>query len=199
VTSAPSPNDEAWGLPVSSATKPSPNGRSAVLCPMVLFTVVHVLLSLAGIAAGFLVLGGLLKNREFGRSTAVFLAATLLTSVTGFFFPFHGFTPAIGLGIVSLIALAIAIYARYVRTLAEAWRRIYVISAVTALYFNVFVLVVQVFQKVPSLKALAPTQTEAPFAVTQLAVLALFVVSGIQAARKFGVTHSAAAAARASR
>ena len=164
---------------------------------MALFTVVHVLLSLAGIAAGFLVLGGLLINREFGRSTAVFLAATLLTSVTGFFFPFHGFTPAIGLGIVSLIALAIAIYARYVRTLAEAWRRIYVISAVTALYFNVFVLVVQLFQKVPFLKALAPTQTEAPFAVTQVAVLAMFVVSGVQAARKFGVAPSTAAAAAA--
>jgi len=168
---------------------------------MALFTVVHVLLSLAGIASGLLVLGGLLKNREFGRSTAVFLAATLLTSVTGFFFPFHGFTPAIGLGVVSLIALAIAIYSRYVRSLAEAWRRVYVVAAVTALYFNVFVLVVQLFQKVPSLKALAPTQTEAPFAVTQVAVLALFVVSGIQAARRFGVAPppAAPAAARASR
>jgi len=166
---------------------------------MALFTVVHVLLSLAGIAAGFLVLGGLLISREFGRSTAVFLVATVLTSVTGFFFPFHGLTPAIGLGIVSLIALAIAIYSRYVRSLAEAWRRVYVIAAVTALYFNVFVLVVQLFQKVPSLKALAPTQTEAPFAVTQVAVLALFVVAGIRAARNFGVARPAAAAARAPR
>ena len=174
-------------------------GRLAVLCPMALFTVVHVLLSLAGIAAGFLVLGGLLISREFGRSTAVFLAATLLTSVTGFFFPFHGFTPAIGLGIVSLIALAIAIYSRYVRSLAEAWRKVYVIAAVTALYFNVFVLVVQLFQKVPFLKALAPTQTEAPFAVTQVAVLALFVVAGIRAARNFGVARPTAAVARAPR
>jgi|SRR5947209_378202 len=166
---------------------------------MAIFTVVHVLLSLAGIASGLLVLSGFLKNREFGRSTAIFLAATLLTSVTGFFFPFHGFTPAIGLGILSVVTLAIAIYSRYIRTLAEAWGRVYVVSAVTALYFNVFVLVVQLFQKVPSLKALAPTQTEAPFAVTQVAVLALFVVSGIQAARKFGVAPSAAAAARAAR
>jgi len=109
----------------------------------------------------------------------------VLTSVTGFFFPFHGFTPAIGLGIISLLVLAIAIYARYPRQLAGHWRWIYVVGAVISFYFNVFVGIVQSFEKIPALTAMAPTQTEPPFKLTQLVVLALFIVLGIVAAIRF--------------
>ena len=130
-------------------------------------TVIHVVISLIGILSGLVVMFGMLARKRFDRWTVLFLATTVATSATGFFFPFHGFTPAIGVGIISLVVLAVAILARYVRHLAGAWRWIYVVSASAALYFNVFVLVVQLFQKVPDLKALAPTQSEPPFAATQ--------------------------------
>lgn len=149
------------------------------------FTLLHVLLSLAAIASGFVVIAAFLKAKEIDGWTKTFLATAVLTTVTGFFFPFHGFTPAIGVGIVSMIILAVAIFARYFRVLTGVWRKTYVVAAVVALYLNVFVLVAQLFQKVPSLKALAPTQSEPPFAGAQLAVLALFIGLGIQAARKF--------------
>jgi hypothetical protein len=140
------------------------------------YTLVHVLLSLVGIVSGLVVLFGLLTSRRLDGWTAVFLATTVATSVTGFGFPFTGFTPAQAVGIVSLVFLAFAIVARYRHDLAGSWRWIYVIAATVSLYFNVFVLVVQSFQKVPALRALAPTQTEPPFALTQLAVLIVFVV-----------------------
>jgi hypothetical protein len=105
--------------------------------------------------------------------------------VTGFLFPFHKFLPSHGVGIVSLIVLAIAIFARYGRHFAGAWRRTYAISAVTALYLNVFVLVVQLFMKVAALKELAPTQSEPPFKATQLVVLTIFIVLGTFAAIRF--------------
>jgi MFS family permease len=105
--------------------------------------------------------------------------------VTGFFFPFHGFTPAIGLGLISLPVLALTIYARYPKNLAGAWRLIYVLGAVISLYFNVFVGVVQSFEKIPALDAMAPTQTEQPFKSTQLTVLSLFVILAIVAAIRF--------------
>jgi hypothetical protein len=149
------------------------------------FTKVHVVISLIGIVAGFVVAFGLLTLRRLDVWTALFLVMTLLTSVTGFFFPFHGFTPAIGVGIVSLVVLALAIFARYVRKLAGAWRWIYVVAAMLALYLNVFVLIVQLFQKVPALKALAPTQAEPPFLVTQLSALVIFVVLTVFAATRF--------------
>jgi len=149
------------------------------------FTAVHVLISLIGIVSGFVVVFGLLVSKRLGGWTAVFLVSTVLTSVTGFFFPFHGFLPSHAVGILSLIVLAIAIFARYGRHLAGAWRRIYVVTAVIAFYFNTFVLIVQLFQKVPALKAMAPTQSEAPFKVTQLLALALFVLVGIFATIKF--------------
>jgi hypothetical protein len=117
--------------------------------------------------------------------TALFLVTTALTSVTGFFFPFHGLTPGLVIGVLSLIALAIAIFARYQRHLAGGWRRSYVISSMIALYFNVFILIVQLYEKVPALKALAPTQSEAPFKLTQLTTLVLFIVLGILAAIRF--------------
>ena len=148
------------------------------------YTLIHVLISLIGIASGLVVLYGLLTRKLFNGWTAVFLASTVLTSVTGFGFPFTQVTPGIKLGIISLVVLAIAIVARYVRNLASAWRRTYVISATLALYLNVFVLVVQLFEKVPALRALAPTQKELPFVVAQLAVLGAFIVLGTLAVKR---------------
>ncbi len=144
-----------------------------------------MIISLIGIFCGLVVLFGLLSAKHLDGWTKWFLITTVLTSVTGFFFPFHGFTPAIGVGIISLLVLAVAIYARYPCQLAGHWRWIYVVTAVIALYFNVFVAVVQAFERVPALKVMAPTQTEPPFKLTQLVVLALFVVLGIVAAIRF--------------
>src|SRR6267143_5534836 len=127
------------------------------------FTLFHVVLSLVGILSGFVVLAGFLTAKRSNGWTALFLTTTALTSVTGFLFPFHKFLPSHAVGIVSLIVLAVAIFARYVRQLAGAWRGIYVVTAVIALYLNVFVLIAQLFQKVPALKAMAPTQSEPPF------------------------------------
>jgi hypothetical protein len=149
------------------------------------FTFVHVVISLMGILSGFVVAFGLVAGKRLDGWTAVFLTTTVLTSVTGFFFPFEGFKPSYVVGAISLVVLAVAIFARYGRQLAGGWRRTYVISAVVALYFNVFVLVAQLFLKVPSLHALAPKGSEPPFAVTQVVVMALFVVLGIAAAKGF--------------
>ena len=149
------------------------------------YTIIHTLISLIGIFTGLIVLLGLLAGKRLDGWTKWFLITTVLTSVTGFFFPFHGFTPAIALGIMSLIVLAVAIFARYPRQLAGHWRWIYVVTAVIALYFNVFVLVVQAFEKIPALHAMAPTPTEPPFKLTQLVVLAIFVLLGIIAAIRF--------------
>jgi hypothetical protein len=151
------------------------------------FTIVHVVISLIGIGSGFAVMAGLLAGRRLDGWTALFLASTVATSVTGFFFPFHQFTPAHGVGVISLLVLAVAILARYAFHLAGAWRWIYVIGAMVALYLNVFVGIVQGFQKVPILKAMAPTQSEPPFLFTQLVVLALFVVLAVVAAIKFRI------------
>lgn len=150
-------------------------------------TKVHVIISLIGIVSGLVVMVGMLRAKRLDGWTALFLISTVATSVTGFFFPFHGFTPAIAVGIISLIVLTLAMFARYKSKLAGSWRRIYVVTAMVSLYLNVFVLIVQLFQKVPALKALAPTQSEAPFAVTQLCTLVLFVVLTIVAAIKFRV------------
>jgi hypothetical protein len=149
------------------------------------FTLFHVLISLIAIVAGFIVLFGMIASRRLDRSTSIFLWTTVLTSVTGFMFPFHGFNPAYTLGLISLVVLAIAIYARNRKHLAGAWRPTYVVSAVLALYMNVFVLIVQLFEKVPALHALAPTQAEPPFKIAQLTTLVAFVVLGILAAIKF--------------
>jgi len=149
------------------------------------YTLIHVLISLVGIASGLVVMYGLLENKRLDRWTGLFLTTTVLTSVTGFGFPFDHLLPSHKVAILSLVALAIAIVARYPLHLAGAWRKTYVISACLALYFNCFVFVVQLFGKVPALKAVAPTQKEAPFAVAQLALLALFVVLTIFAAKRF--------------
>jgi hypothetical protein len=152
---------------------------------MTTFTFMHVVLSLIGIFAGLVVMFGLLAAKRLDGWTALFLASTVLTSVTGFLFPFHRFLPAHAIGILSLVVLAVAILARYTFHLAGAWRRTYVVTAMIALYFNVFVLVVQSFLKVPALKAMAPTQSEPPFKIAQLVVLALFAVLTILASIKF--------------
>src|SRR5437016_1473368 len=138
-----------------------------------IYTIIHTLISLIAILTGLVVVFGMLAGNRVDGWTKWFLITAVLTTVTGFFFPFHGFTPAIGLGIISLPFLAITILARCSRHLAGAWRWIYVIGAVICLYFNLFVLVVQLFEKVPALHALAPTQTESPFKLTQLVVLML--------------------------
>jgi len=119
------------------------------------YTFVHVVISLVGIFTGLIVLFGLLAGKRLDGWTKWFLITTVATSVTGFVFPFHGFTPAIALGIMSLIVLAVAIFARYPRQLTGHWRWIYVVSAVIALYFNVFVGIVQAYEKIPALKVLA--------------------------------------------
>lgn len=149
------------------------------------FTFVHVLLSLVGIGSGLLVVYGLLIGKRFDGATAIFLTTTVLTSVTGFMFPVEHFLPSHKVGIISLVVLAVAMAARYAFHLAGLWRRIYVITAVLALYLNVFVLVVQSFLKIPALKAMAPTQTEPPFLVAQTIVLLIFVALTILAAIKF--------------
>src|ERR1700693_4873490 len=120
------------------------------------FTLVHVLISLVGIASGLVVLYGLLSAKRLDGWTSLFLITTVLTSVTGFGFPFEHLLPSHKIGIISLAVLAIAIVARYVQHLAGSWRRIYVISAMIALYLNTFVLVFQGFLKAPALHALAP-------------------------------------------
>jgi hypothetical protein len=149
------------------------------------FTTVHVVLSLVGIGSGLLVMLGLLTGNDRPGWTLLFLATTVATSVTGFGFPFDHLLPSHKVGIISLVVLAVAIVARYALHLAGPWRPVYVVCAAVALYLNVFVGVVQAFQKVPALAALAPKQTEPPFVVTQLVVLVLFIVLTIAAAKRF--------------
>jgi hypothetical protein len=150
-----------------------------------IYTIIHTLISLVAIFSGFVVLFGLLTDKRLDGWTKWFLIAAVATTVTGFFFPFHGFTPAIGLGLISLPILAFTIYARYSRQLTGHWRWIYVVGASLALYFNVFVAIVQSFEKIPALKAMAPTQSEPPFKLTQLVALALFVVLTLVATIRF--------------
>jgi hypothetical protein len=149
------------------------------------FTFVHVLVSLVGIGSGFIVVFGLLSGKRLDGWTALFLTTTVATSVTGFLFPIEHLLPSHKVGMISLVVLAVAIAARYAFHLAGGWRRTYVVSAMVALYLDVFVAVVQSFLKVPALKALAPTQKEPPFLVAQLIVLAVFVGLTIAAAKRF--------------
>ena len=151
------------------------------------FTLFHVVLSLAGILSGFVVMAGFLSAKRSNGWTGLFLTTTVLTSLTGFLFPFHKFLPSHAVGIVSLVVLVVTIPALYVFHLAGPWRRTYVIGAVIALYLNVFVLVAQLFMKVPALKALAPTQSELPFLGTQMVVMLIFIVLGVLAAKRFAV------------
>ena len=149
------------------------------------FTLFHVAISLIGIASGLVVLYGLLNAQRMSAMTAVFLATTVLTSVTGYFFHRDHILPSHIVGGISLVLLAAAIAAYYAFRLAGYWRPVYVITAVMALYLNVFVLVAQSFLKVPALHALAPKGSEPPFAIAQGIVLLAFVVLGFLAVRRF--------------
>lgn len=149
------------------------------------FTVIHVLISLVGIVAGVIVAFAMVQGKSVPGLTALALLALILTSVTGFFFHSTTFTPAQGVGVISLVVLAVAVLALYFLHLTGMWRWIYVIAAVVAIYLNVFVGVIQAFEKIGFLEALAPHQTEPPFVVAQVIVLAIFVLLGFGALRKF--------------
>jgi hypothetical protein len=151
------------------------------------YTAFHVVISLLGILAGFVVMVGMINAHPLDDWTKYFLILTIATSVTGFFFPVKRLMPAHVVGVISLVILALAVYARYPAHLAGSWRWIYVATAVGAQYLNVFVLVVQMFQKIPSLKLLAPTQKERPFQFAQASVLVVFAAWGILAGLKFHV------------
>src|SRR6185437_2944524 len=149
------------------------------------FTRFHVILSLVGMVSGIVVVRAMLRAHVLPVMTSIFLTTTMATSVTGFLFPIAAFGPPEIVGVISIIILGLAMLALYVYRLAGSWRMIYVVSAVLALYLNVFVGVVQAFQKVPFFHALAPTQKEAPFAIAQAAVLLVFAALGAAAAKKF--------------
>jgi hypothetical protein len=157
------------------------------------YTLIHVIISLIGIVSGLIVLFGMFGNKRLDGLTAIFLITTVLTSVTGFGFPFKGVTPGIILGSLSIVVLALCIPARYTFHMSGKWRSIYAITAVIALYFNCFVLVAQTFQK----KILHTTQPPSGphFAGTQGIVLALFTVLGYMAVKKFRPDNAAAARA----
>jgi hypothetical protein len=158
-----------------------------------MFTLLHVGISLVGIGSGLVVAFGLLTSRRLDRWTTVFLTTTVATSVTGFMIPADRILPSHVVGAVSLVVLAVAIAARSVFHLVGAWRPTYVATAVVALHLNVFVLIVQLFQKVPVLRALAPTQSEPPFAAVQISVFLAFLTIGVVAARNYRIAPPAVA------
>jgi hypothetical protein len=170
----------------SFPTTTKKRGRAMVLgMSLSTFTLIHVLISLVAILAGLVVLYGALVSKRFPRWTTWFLGLTTLTCVTGYFFPFTKILPSHITGVICLAVLAVAYYALYARKLAGPWRWIYVVSAGTALYLNVFVGVVQSFLKIKPLAAIAPTQQDPPFIVAQVVVLVIFIVLGVVAAKKF--------------
>ena len=150
-----------------------------------IFTAFHVFISLIGIVSGFVAIVGMVRSKPLDWWTDLFLVTTVATSVTGFLFPFNGFTPAIATGIISMIVLTLAIVALRVKHLQGPWARTYAITVVMAQYFNFFVLIVQSFRRVPVLHALAPTESEPPFAIAQLLALVAFLVLGYVATRGF--------------
>jgi hypothetical protein len=149
------------------------------------FTLLHTIISLIGIATGLVVVYGLLNNNKMESWTAAFLLTTVLTSVTGFGFPFSRLLPSHIVGIISLVVLAPAILAYYWFKLAGFWRLVYIVCGLIALWFNCFVAVAQAFMKIPALSALAPTQGEPPFLIAQIVVLIIFIVLGFLAVRRF--------------
>jgi hypothetical protein len=149
------------------------------------FTLLHVLISLVGIFAGFVTIGAMLFGRWLRDWNALFLVTTIATSVTGFFFHSASFGPPHVTGVISLVVLSVALLAQYLGHLEGRWRWIYVSSVVVALYLNSFVAVVQAFQKVPFLAVLAPTQSELPFLAAQVALMAVFIVLGFFGVKRF--------------
>src|SRR5262249_51438632 len=179
--------EDASTIPALQSGEHANNGDFSMILGMSVgaFTILHVIITLVAIGSGLIAVGGMFASNSLPVTTALFLFTTALTSLTGFLFPIHGFTPALGVGIVACVILAVALFALYKEHLLGAWRWIYVITAVVSLYLNVFVLVVQSFVKVSALNALAPTQTEPPFAVTQATVLAIFILIALIAVIKF--------------
>src|SRR5713226_1913568 len=165
--------------------QPPNQKHAAMIFDLPTFTLIHVVLSLVGIIAGLVVVGGLMAGVRFDGWTGVYLVTTVLTNVTGFGFPFAGVLPSHIVGGISLLVLLAAIAARYWKHLTGAWRRVFVVATVLALYLNVFVLLAQLFQKIPALLAVAPTQKAPAFVVTHLIVLVLFVGLGRAAVRGF--------------
>jgi hypothetical protein len=154
------------------------------------FTLFHVAISLAGIVAGFIVFAGLIAKKRLDAWTAIFLGTTIATSVTGFLFPIKGITPGLVIGAISLVILTIAVYARYAMKMAGTWRKIYVVTSAVAFYLNFLVLIVQSFQKIPVLHALAPTGAELPVMIAQTVALAGFLSLGALATIKFDETRA---------
>ena len=149
------------------------------------FTLIHTLISLVGITSGLVVMGGLMAGKRLDGWVGLFLITTALTSVTGFGFPFTDLIASHYVGVISLVILPPVIYASYRKHLLGSWRGVFVVGTALTLYLNFFVLVVQLFQKVPALLVSAPTQKEPPFVVTQLLVLAMFAVLSVAAYKKF--------------
>jgi hypothetical protein len=143
------------------------------------FTIIHVIISLAGIVSGFVVIDGFLKAKRLDGWNAFFLIMTILTSVTGFLFPRTGVTPAQIVGAISLVLLAVAVVARYPLHFSGAGRWLYIVTAIVAQWFNFAVLIIQSFQKIGPLKELAPTQSEPPFLIAQVAGLVLLLLLAI--------------------
>jgi hypothetical protein len=156
-----------------------------VIFDLQIYTLIHVMLSLIGIVAGLVVVGGLISGVRLNRWTHIFLVTTLLTSITGFGFPFTALLPSHMTGIVSLIVLVPCFFAFYLKGVAGGWRKIYVITAVMALWLNVFVLLAQLFLRVPALNQLGPTPKDPAFAITQFLGLVLFIVLGRAALKGF--------------
>jgi hypothetical protein len=159
--------------------------EAAMMLGLSTYTWVHTALSLVALVSGVIVLVGLFKSRKEPLWTAIYLVTAVATSATGFGFPFTSFGASHWVGVISLVLLAVAIAGLYVFHLAGAWRWLYVVGAVVGLYFLVFVAIAQAFMKVPALHALAPTATEPPFGIAELAATAIFVVLAIVAAIKF--------------
>jgi hypothetical protein len=151
------------------------------------FTLLHVVISLIAIVAGIIVMFGMLGSNKMPGLTAIFLLFTILTSATGFLFPFEKLLPSHMVGILSLVLLVIACFSLYVMRLSGAWRWIYAVTALLSLYFNVFVLVIQSFLKVPALAAVAPGNPPSGpvFGVVQGIVLVFFILMIIGAIRRF--------------
>jgi hypothetical protein len=150
-----------------------------------MYTLIHVVISVIGIISGLVVIGGMMSGSRMDLWTSIFLLTTIVTNVTAFGFPFRGVLPAHIVAAISLLVLAVCVIARYLKKMEGIWGPVYVATAVAAVYFNVFVLVVQLFAKTPPLQALAPTQAEAPFIVTQLLILAVFAWLGRAALQGF--------------
>ena len=149
------------------------------------FTLIHTLISLIGITSGLVVMGGLMAGKRLDGWVGLFLITTALTSITGFGFPFIGLIASHYIGLFSLLILPPVIYARYRKHLIGSWRGVFVVGTALTLYFNFFVLVVQLFRRVPALLVSAPTGKEPPFVVTQLLVMAMFAVLSVAAYKKF--------------